>query len=215
MLTLYKNPENGSPCFVIHNVFTPEECKNIIAEHKDSVHKAKHDDGEDGLTDTANEIRSSQVAWINDTAISQKLNDMMTIANHGAGWSYDITSHEHHQFTKYEPNDHYSWHYDGSGCNYSKRSFTFGNPQSLNEVTIPECIGTVRKISASVLLNDDYSGGEFDSIHLDEGVAVKTEIKPKLGDAIFFPSHIQHRVRPVRVGTRYSLVCWFAGPPFK
>jgi|TARA_R110000787_G_scaffold44781_1_gene109621 PKHD-type hydroxylase len=215
MLTRYKNPENDSPCFVIHNVFSNEECKKIISEYKDQVQKATHDDGSGGLTDNDDSVRSSKVSWINNTSISHKLNDMMTIANHSAGWLYDITSHEHHQFTKYEPNDHYSWHYDGSGCHFSKRSFTFGVPNSLTETANPSCINTVRKISASVLLNDDYSGGEFDSIHLEDGIAVKKEIKPKTGDAIFFPSHIQHRVRPVRVGTRYSLVCWFAGPPFK
>jgi PKHD-type hydroxylase len=215
MLTRYQNPENKSPCFVIHNVFSNEDCKKIIDEYKDQVQKATHDDGNGGLTDNDDSVRSSQVSWINNASISHKLNDMMTIANHSAGWLYDITSHEQHQFTKYQPNDHYSWHYDGSGCHFSKRSFTFGVPNSLIETANPGCINTVRKISASVLLNDDFSGGEFDSVHLEDGVAVKKEIKPKTGDAIFFPSHIQHRVRPVRVGTRYSLVCWFAGPPFK
>ena len=175
MLTRYKNPENDSPCFVIHNVFSNEECKKIISEYKDQVQKATHDDGSGGLTDNDDSVRSSKVSWINNT----------------------------------------SWHYDGSGGHFSKRSFTFGVPNSLTETANPGCINTVRKISASVLLNDDYSGGEFDSIHLEDGIAVKKEIKPKTGDAIFFPSHIQHRVRPVRVGTRYSLVCWFAGPPFK
>ena len=32
---------------------------------------------------------------------------------------------------------------------------------------------------------------------------------------IFFPSFLMHRVTPVKQGTRYSLVSWFLGPPFK
>tara|TARA_R110000803_G_scaffold192472_1_gene255310 strand:- start:586 stop:1233 length:648 start_codon:yes stop_codon:yes gene_type:complete len=215
MLNQFKNPENQTPCFVIHNVFTPERCQEIIDQYKNNVSKASHDDGKGGLTSAEDNIRSSQIAWINDPDINNTLKNMMTISNHSAGWSYDITSHEQHQFTKYEPNDHYSWHYDGSGCNFSKRHFTFGTPNSLLEVAIPGCIGTVRKISASVLLNDDYSGGEFDAAFIEDGELIKKEIKPKIGDAIFFPSAMTHRVRPVKVGTRYSLVCWFAGPPFK
>jgi len=216
MLTQYKNPENGSPAYVISNAINLTDCQNIILKHKDTVAKAAHDDGSGGLTDKNDSVRSSSVAWINEPELNKHLYDLMTIANHTTGWSYDITSHESHQFTKYDPEDHYSWHYDGSGCNYSTRDFTFtGVPKNLNETANVGCINTVRKISASILLNDDFSGGDFDLAFLEDGQVVKREIKPKAGDAIFFPSHMQHRVRPVRVGTRYSLVCWFAGPPFK
>mgnify|MGYP001177870175 CR=1 FL=1 len=34
------------------------------------------------------------------------------------------------------------------------------------------------------------------------------------GSAILFPSTVTHRVTPVIKGTRYSIVVWFAGPPF-
>jgi PKHD-type hydroxylase len=30
-----------------------------------------------------------------------------------------------------------------------------------------------------------------------------------------FPSFVLHRVTPVTKGTRYSLVAWVSGPPFK
>ena len=215
MLTAYKNPANKTPAYVISNAFNFAECQNIILKYKDNVAKATHDDGSGGLTDNDDSVRSSSIAWIDDPELNQRLYNLMTIANHTTGWSYDITSHESHQFTKYGPDDHYSWHYDGSGCNLSKIHYTYGQPQSLLEVGVPSCIGTVRKISASILLNDDFSGGDFDIAFLQDGQVVKHDIKPKAGDAIFFPSFMQHRVRPVRVGTRYSLVCWFAGPPFK
>ena len=35
------------------------------------------------------------------------------------------------------------------------------------------------------------------------------------GAVVVFPSHIWHRVTPVTKGTRYSLVVWFLGKPFK
>ena len=214
MLTRYTNPENGSPAFVIHKAFSSENCDQIIEEYKDSLQPAVHDNGKGGLNNDT-EIRSSQITWVNNPGVNNRLHDLMTIANGTAGWCYDITSHEQHQFTKYGPEDHYNWHYDGSGCHFAKRHFTFDQPHSLTEVAVPGCVNTVRKLSASVLLNDDFSGGEFDMAFLEEGKVIKKAIKPERGDAIFFPSHLQHRVRPVRVGTRYSFVCWFAGPPFK
>jgi|TARA_A100000172_G_scaffold80888_1_gene71777 PKHD-type hydroxylase len=214
MLTRYINSENESPAFVIHNALSLEKCDEIIEKHKDTLQPAIHDSGKGELVNDK-KIRSSQITWLNDTQINFQLNELMTIANGATGWNYDITAHEQHQFTKYGPEDHYSWHYDGSGCHFAKRHFTFDSPSSLTETNIPSCINTVRKISASVLLNDDFSGGDFDIAFLEKGNAVKKSIKPQKGDIIFFPSHLQHRVRPVRVGTRYSLVCWFAGPPFK
>ena len=40
------------------------------------------------------------------------------------------------------------------------------------------------------------------------------EIRPK-GSIVVFPSFVYHRVIPVTKGTRYSLVCWSVGDPFR
>jgi PKHD-type hydroxylase len=40
------------------------------------------------------------------------------------------------------------------------------------------------------------------------------EIAPR-GSIVVFPSHVWHRVKPVTKGTRYSLVIWNLGYPFK
>ena len=40
------------------------------------------------------------------------------------------------------------------------------------------------------------------------------EIFPK-GSIVVFPSFLWHRVKPVTKGTRYSLVLWHLGYPFK
>ena len=46
---------------------------------------------------------------------------------------------------------------------------------------------------------------------------VTTDIAAKTaaGSVIVFPSCMEHRVTPITKGTRYSVVCWFVGPPFK
>ena len=65
-----------------------------------------------------------------------------------------------------------------------------------------------RKLSMTIVLNDEYEGGEFQFFN------DKTLIKEKQGTVIIFPSYMQHRVRPIKSGIRYSLVVWFLGEPF-
>ena len=62
-----------------------------------------------------------------------------------------------------------------------------------------------RCISCSLILNDDYEGGEF--AFFDKEFIPKT---PK-GSALLFPSNFMfpHEIMPVLSGTRYSVVTWF------
>ena len=50
--------------------------------------------------------------------------------------------------------------------------------------------------------------------HTKSKPRICTEIGAK-GSIVVFPSFVFHRVRPVITGTRYSLVCWNLGKPFK
>ena len=67
------------------------------------------------------------------------------------------------------------------------------------------------KISFTVLLNDDFEGGEFEILQGTEKVVIKL----KKQDAIIFMSDTPHRVKPVTKDVRHSLVGWIQGPPFK
>jgi len=83
----------------------------------------------------------------------------------------------------------------------------------------------IRKISVTCQLTDgsEYTGGElqFDTRsydpHMrdeDKHVITSKEILPK-GSIVVFPSFVWHRVQPVTRGTRYSLVIWNLGYPFR
>ena len=65
---------------------------------------------------------------------------------------------------------------------------------------------------------ESYEGGEFEfRFTNDDGKTediICKEIIPK-GSIVVFPSFIHHRVKPVTKGTRYSLVMWSCGEPFK
>ena len=63
----------------------------------------------------------------------------------------------------------------------------------------------------SVLLNDDFDGGEFEYQIDTKSLTVKL----KKGDVLVFPSYFLHRVKPVTMGTRYSLVAWASGEQLK
>jgi len=68
----------------------------------------------------------------------------------------------------------------------------------------------------TVLLHDNYEGGEFQFATLNQEKCIITSPEfNKTGMIIVFPSDMEHRVAPVTKGTRYSLVVWFLGPPFK
>lgn len=62
-----------------------------------------------------------------------------------------------------------------------------------------------RTVSCSLILNDDYEGGEF--AFFDRQI----KFTPKKGDALMFPSNYiyPHEIMPVTKGTRYSIVTWF------
>jgi len=126
----------------------------------------------------------------------------MVTANDQAGWKYDIKAAETIQITRYKKGGFYGFHKDGRGDNLA----AYNRPDN------HFLHGNVRKLSMSILLNDDYEGGGFEFATLNK---IYTPDFDKLGSIMVFPSFMMHRVKPVTKGTRYSLVSWFLGPPFK
>ena len=111
--------------------------------------------------------------------------------------NYDISGVEAIQITKYEKGDYYDFHIDGKGT----------HKNTVN--------GKVRKISMTIQLNDDYEGGDFQVALCKGGKVILETLEKGLGSIIVFPSILEHCVTPVTSGTRYSLVAWFIGSPFK
>jgi len=155
--------------------------------------------------------RNSDLVWLNDTWIYKEIHPYLIEANKNAGWNFQWDRSEACQFTKYKLNQYYDWHCDSWNKPYDK-------PDT------PEH-GKIRKLSMTCQLTDgsEYKGGElefdfrnYDPHMRDESkhlVKVK-EILSK-GSIVVFPSHVWHRVKPVTSGTRYSLVVWSIGDPFK
>jgi PKHD-type hydroxylase len=152
--------------------------------------------------------RDSNIVWLNDRWIYKEIQPFIHQANRLAGWNFDWDFSESCQFTKYKLNQFYDWHCDSWEAPYANKDN-------------PDTFGKIRKLSVTCSLSDpkDYEGGEleFDFRNMDpdkKSIRKCAEIKPR-GSIVVFPSHVWHRVKPVTKGTRYSLVIWSLGYPFR
>ena len=73
-----------------------------------------------------------------------------------------------------------------------------------------DCIGGEhqRKLSFSLLLNDNFQGGDFVSI-TDAVVSCHS------GKLLIFPSFLPHKISVVESGSRYAVFGWVYGPNFR
>ena len=150
--------------------------------------------------------RDSNIVWLDERWLYKHIHHYVRVANYNSGWNFQWDVSENAQFTKYKLNQFYDWHCDSWKEPYSKENFLKGK---------------IRKLSITCSLSDptDYKGGEFQfrfQNDTDGNFVDQTchEIMPK-GSIVVFPSFIYHRVKPVTEGTRYSLVMWNCGKPWK
>ena len=145
--------------------------------------------------------RASRVSWITPeneyaNSILENLWPVIYDANEHGNWNFDITWLEPMQFTKYGPGEKYDWHVD----------------TLIHEVSPDD----VRKLSFTILLNEDFEGGEFElEVGSPESKNRIQTLNMKAGDIVVFPSYVWHRVKPVTSGERHSLVGWIHGPNWR
>lgn len=174
-------------------------------------------------------VRDSNVSWLNEKWLYEAIWPFVHEANKKAGWNFEWDHTEDLQFTKYGVNQFYGWHADSAPFPYEKFDSSIHEykldkdglprPSLAHHTEIPLMEGKIRKLSVTVSLNDpkEYDGGnlKFDlGPHREDRYHTCEEIRPR-GSIIIFPSHIHHQVTPVTRGTRYSLVAWNLGQPFK
>jgi PKHD-type hydroxylase len=169
---------------------TKEECEKIIA-----LGESLSPSSSELIHHVSNtSVRNSKNAWIFPTAETEWLFRRLTDSVLGLNneyFKFDLFGlAEGLQFTKYEaPDGHYNCHID----------------KATGQL--------VRKISVTVQLSnpEEYEGGE---VHL-LFESTPTVAPKEQGTLVVFPSYMLHEVKPVIKGTRYSLVCWVTGAPFK
>ena len=153
--------------------------------------------------------RDSNIVWLSEPWIYNEIHPYIHQANKSAGWNFQWDYSEACQFTKYKQDQYYGWHcdsWDGPYVDIKNKNYN----------------GKIRKLSVTCVLSkpEDYEGGELEfDFGADEpdkkhNVRPCTEIKTQ-GSLVVFPSFVRHRVKPVTKGTRYSLVIWSLGQPYK
>ena len=206
--------------YYFQSALTPKLCDEILSYGKQ--HQAEmavtgdynRQNGKMSKKDINNmqKKRKSDIVWMNDNWIYKEIHPYIHEANRAAGWNFEWDWSESCQFTKYGVGQYYGWHCDSWEEPYNK-------PDDLNSH------GKIRKLSVTISLNDptEYDGGnlEFDfrnqidwERNKKKAIKACSEIRPR-GSIIIFPSFVWHRVAPVTSGTRYSLVIWNLGRPFK
>jgi PKHD-type hydroxylase len=191
--------------YYFEGALSKEFCDQIIENGKKQVEEKASVTKDD--TRDLSKVRDSSIAWMQDLWIYEKINPYILHANKEAGWNFELVGSESCQFTVYREQQHYDWHQDSF-------SEPFNRLGSYDH-------GMIRKLSVTISLEDgdSYEGGdlEFDLRNRPDSQSVIETAKParKKGSIIVFPSFVWHRVTPVTKGTRYSLVIWNIGPPFK
>lgn len=186
-----------------HRVFTPAQCRRIVALGTGRPAGRAELEGRDGEAVDDLGVRDSATAWLppgpETDWIYERLAVVATRANRRYG--FDLTGFEEDlQFTTYDrPGAFYTWHQDGLDGPVAHR-----------------------KLSMVVQLTDpaDYLGAQLQLFEVaedydDELLDAFTEASCRLGTVLVFPAFEYHRVLPLRRGQRHSLVAWVSGPPFR
>jgi len=212
---------NISNYWYFKSALTPKFCDDIInyglskklirAEtgHQQSLNKPKLNKKQ--IKDLK-EIRDSEIVWLDEPWIYKEIHPYIHSANKNAGWNFEWDFSEPCQFTKYKNNQFYDWHIDSYEKPFDNKNIKYR-------------YGKIRKLSVTCQLTDgsEYKGGELEFDFRDynpnkrdesKHLIQAKEILPK-GSIIVFPSNSWHRVKPITKGTRYSLVLWNLGYPFK
>ena len=194
---------------------TTEEVKTELGVSDADIEKARY-------------IRDSEVTWMNDQWLYDLVYPYLHEANDKAGWKYEFSCSESFQFTKYGLNQFYGWHADGNSCHLGKYKRAIPGVTPRDEKGMfprgytdnPNMVNKIRKLSMTINLNKpgEYEGGnlkfDFGPHAAGKRFHECVEIRPQ-GSIIIFPSYVYHQVTPVTSGTRYSLVLWTLGQPFK
>ena len=103
-------------------------------------------------------------------------------------FNYRLSCIQDIQYLEYKEGDYYDWHSD-----------------------VSDGLSSLRKISMSYVLNDDFEGGDLEFFHGGETYVINA----KEESLIAFTSFINHRVKKVTQGVRKALVVWVNGESWR
>jgi PKHD-type hydroxylase len=176
-------------------IFDKETCEKIINTYRDSSNWILTKIGRHSEIIRDQSVRKSSIIDLSSDEgfMTGFMSDMSAAINQAnvQFWNFDISERMEVQIMKYVPGDHYgSWHMD------------VGNTATTS----------TRKVTFTIQLSDpnDYSGGDLIISSMEGNPEIRNQ-----GSATAFPSFVSHCVSKIDTGTRYCLVGWIHGPPFR
>ncbi|MBR1328830.1 2OG-Fe(II) oxygenase [Bradyrhizobium ottawaense] len=181
------------------NAFTDEELKKIIEYCDGQGLERAQVMGSEEIEDNGRRCeikfhqRNDDTAWIYErmNAVIEGLNNQF--------YGFDLNGYGAFQYTSYNAAERGAYHWHMDIC--------------LGKASLPPGMVQPRKLSLTLLLNDDFEGGEF-MVNLGNEAQAERVMTPK-GRVVAFPSFILHSVKPVTKGIRKSIVIWVTGPKFR
>mgnify|MGYP001201552188 CR=1 FL=1 len=177
--------------FYKFNVFTKSQIYSLVKYIKEN-NKPYYDDG---IDPQPNESIINRQVWDmnfdsnpNMQNFQKILGEVTAEANKQFGFDIDYLGNlKYHEYG--ESNNHLEWHTDiglGSACN--------------------------RKLSFSIIVNNDYEGGQLEIMANSH----KYKVPNFIGGMAIFPSFMMHRVTKVEKGVRNAIVgMWSGNRPFR
>jgi predicted 2-oxoglutarate/Fe(II)-dependent dioxygenase YbiX len=100
----------------------------------------------------------------------------------------------------------YGFELDGTvECNFAR--YDTGSHYQAQHMDCQTGYDNQRKLSFTLMLNDNYEGGEFGTQY--------EQVAKHPGRLLVFPSYLLHSVRPITQGTRYVIYGFLSGPDWR
>lgn len=166
----------GLGIFTIADFISSKECDEYIAFSESKDYEIAEIQTQDGPL-VMQEIRNNDRVIYDDVQFAEKLFQVAKELLPASIDDWEICGlNERFRFYRYEKNQYFKWHKDGSYARHEKeRSF----------------------LSFIVYLNDDFVGGAT-AFRFDK-------IQPKKGSVLVFPHALLHQGDPVESGVKYVL----------
>ena len=191
-----------SPYWIYEGIIPPKVCDEIVNESDEKKYNSGSVEvgtiGEDNEVDF--DIRNVSIQFTNSPWVNNLMRGFILSANEH-NFLYDLSE------------------IDKEPCQLSRYSGTKNNSQYYNIhkdwINIRTGKSHTRKLSLSCQLTNpnDYEGGDL-ILYLEDpptSKIVEYTVSKKQGTIIVFDSRIRHKVTPVTLGTRHSVVKWYHG----
>lgn len=184
-LNLKSISANGKLAFLLYNVFSREECEDLIKLSEDCGYAEALVNIGGGREMLIKGFRDSSRALIDDSEFVQRL--LERISRHlPVEFKNEklIGINERLRFLRYDPGDKFKQHYDGSYCRPDNSAETL--------------------ITLQIYLNQNFVGGETNFLHpTNNGKCIP--VKPRSGMILVFEHRILHEGGMVKEGRKYTI----------